>query len=257
MTSPQATRLYDLIALSPDLDRTAIAATLKSEGRISIPGILTPAAAERLTQALEQETPWGFTYFDGKEARYVDPPVRAQASQQTWQKLMHDIFRQARKHFSYAYDLYPIQESARLGRDKDLFLQDFFRFLNGPVMLDFIRDILDDKTVKSADAQATRFGPSHYLTLHDDDVKADERRCAYVFNCTRQWREDWGGYLQFFDSDGNGRAAFAPAFNTLNIFLVPQPHSVTYVPPFAGGYRYAISGWFRATPPVIDVPSKE
>ncbi|MDQ3495618.1 MAG: hypothetical protein M3485_08920 [Pseudomonadota bacterium] len=27
---------------------------------------------------------------------------------------------------------------------------------------------------------------------------------------------------------------------------MPRQHAVTFVPPFAGGYRYAISGWYPA-----------
>jgi len=48
-----------------------------------------------------------------------------------------------------------------------------------------------------------------------------------VFNLTRKWRPDWNGYLQFFDENGNGSTACRPAFNTLNLFGVPQPHAVT------------------------------
>ncbi len=239
----------DHLALNPHLDRKAIARTLKENGRVSIPDILVASHAERLTQALEQETPWGFTYFDGKDACFIDPPLLKNLPRATWDNLIRSIHQQARTHFSYAYDLYPIQESARLGRDRHLFLHMFFAFLNGPIMLDFIRDILDDPTIQSADAQATRFGPAHYLSQHNDEVKGSGRRCAYVFNCTRAWRPDWGGYLQFFDEAGAGLTAFQPGYNTLNIFLVPQLHAVSYVPPFAGGYRYAVSGWFRTTAP--------
>lgn len=250
-SQPVSPHTRPALALNPRLDRKAIARTLKENGRVSIPDILVEENAERLTQALERETPWGFTYFDGKNACFIDPPVLASLPKADWSALIRSIHQQARTHFSYAYDLYPIQESARLGRDKHLFLHDFYAFLNGPVVLDFIRGILNDPEVQSADAQATRFGPSHYLSLHNDEVKGSGRRCAYVFNCTRSWRPDWGGYLQFFDEAGNGRTAFQPAYNTLNIFLVPQPHAVSYVTPFANAYRYAVSGWFRATPPTV------
>ena len=39
---------------------------------------------------------------------------------------------------------------------------------------------------------------------------------------------------------------YMPAFNTLNIFRVPQPHSVAWVTPLAGAPRYAVTGWLRA-----------
>ena len=49
--------------------------------------------------------------------------------------------------------------------------------------------------------------------------------------------KDWGGHLAFFDDDGNITEALIPSFNTFNIFLVPQMHSVQLVSPFAGGKR--------------------
>jgi Rps23 Pro-64 3,4-dihydroxylase Tpa1-like proline 4-hydroxylase len=69
---------------------------------------------------------------------------------------------------------------------------------------------------------------------------------AYVMNfCAEEWRPDWGGYLLFYDEDGDVVAGFKPRFNALNLFRVPQKHSVTYVAPFAPIARFAITGWFR------------
>jgi Rps23 Pro-64 3,4-dihydroxylase Tpa1-like proline 4-hydroxylase len=35
----------------------------------------------------------------------------------------------------------------------------------------------------------------------------------------------------------------------LNIFAVPQPHSVTIVAPFAAAARYSVTGWLRMKRP--------
>ncbi|GEQ98074.1 proline hydroxylase [Iodidimonas gelatinilytica] len=244
-TRPDDARTPPSIALNPALDRTAIAARLAERGRVQIHNILAPKSAERLAHCLEQETPWSFTYFDGEAACIVDHQDLATISRERWTALQRKLFADARTGFSYAYGFYPVQESVRLHRDKGLFLLDFFAFLNGPEMLGLIRDILNDPHVAEADAQATRFGPSQFLTYHNDHVPGSNRRCAYVFNYTRQWLPDWGGYLQFFDDNKNGTEAFAPDFNTLNLFTVPQAHAVSFVTPFAGAYRYAISGWYR------------
>ena len=50
------------------------------------------------------------------------------------------------------------------------------------------------------------------------------------------------------DDDGNIRAGLAPTFNALNIITIPQPHNVSFITPFAGAYRFAISGWLRHDP---------
>jgi Rps23 Pro-64 3,4-dihydroxylase Tpa1-like proline 4-hydroxylase len=75
------------------------------------------------------------------------------------------------------------------------------------------------------------------------------RRAAYVLNLTPEWRPDWGGLLQFYDAMGNVSRAFTPGFNVLNIFRVPQPHSVSWVTPLAAAPRYAVTGWLRAAAP--------
>lgn len=236
----------DLPELSPDLDRAALAATLRRDGRVQVHNVLTDAAAARMERCLTQETPWSFTWFDGEAACIIDHDRMKEVSREEWAALQKKLFALARKDFTYACFLYPMQEAMRLGRDPGLYIHDFFRFLNGPEMMTLIRELLDDPTVSTADAQASRFGPSNFLSWHNDLVPDANRRCAYVFNFTRTWLPDWGGYLQFYDARGNGTAAFRPDFNTLNIFTVPQPHSVTFVPPFAGGWRYAVSGWYRA-----------
>jgi len=45
---------------------------------------------------------------------------------------------------------------------------------------------------------------------------------------------------------GNVTRAFTPGFNILNLFRVPQPHSVSWVNDLAPSPRYAVTGWLRA-----------
>jgi len=100
-----------------------------------------------------------------------------------------------------------------------------------------------DELVK-ADAQATLFAPNHYLGSHSDSHVANGWRVAYVLNLAPDnWHPDWGGYLLFLNEDGDVVEGFRPRFNALNLFLVPQEHLVSYVPPFAPTARLAITGW--------------
>ena len=94
-----------------------------------------------------------------------------------------------------------------------------------------------------ADAQATAYAPGDFLTAHDDNVAGKARRAAYVLGLTPGWRTDWGGLLLFHRDS----TAWVPRFNTLNLFGVPQPHSVSQVASFAGNRRYAVTGWLRAS----------
>ena len=70
-----------------------------------------------------------------------------------------------------------------------------------------------------------------------------------MFNFTKLWERDWGGYLQFFNAAHDIEQAFRPIFNALNLFAVPQDHSVGLVSPFAYGKRYSITGWLRTDAP--------
>jgi Rps23 Pro-64 3,4-dihydroxylase Tpa1-like proline 4-hydroxylase len=107
------------------------------------------------------------------------------------------------------------------------------------------RKITGAPNIRVVDGQATRYLPGHFLTSHDDGIDGQDRIAAYVINLTRDWRTDWGGLLQFHNAGGDVPLALKPGFNTIHLFRVPQMHSVSYVAPFAGAPRYAITGWLR------------
>lgn len=49
---------------------------------------------------------------------------------------------------------------------------------------------------------------------HSDllDLKNNRRAAAFVFNFTKLWERDWGGYLQFFKDRGDVELAWRPVF---------------------------------------------
>ena len=143
----------------------------------------------------------------------------------------------------------PIYDRWRQKSELGDVLNNAVEFLNGEAFLALMREVTGFDDIAFADAQATLYGPGHFLTLHDDAVVGKYRRAAYVLNLTEGWRQDWGGYLNFFDKDGNIEKAYKPAFNALNIFSVPSPHSVGLVAPFAGALRCSITGWLRSGEP--------
>jgi SM-20-related protein len=109
--------------------------------------------------------------------------------------------------------------------------------------LDVLRRVTGNQDVAFADAQLTAYGPGDFLTLHDDAAPATKRTAAYVFGLTKDWRADWGGALLFHDAAN--LVGWAPQFNVLNLFAVPQPHSVSLVSAAAAGRRFSVSGWLR------------
>lgn len=246
MSSPSETSINRLqMQLNPDLDRADLTQRFAATGRLQIRNILTPEAAMRMEQAMARDVPWSLTWHDGEEACLLSPERVGSMTPADRQQLQQQVFGIARQDFTYAFGLYHMTPETRRDSATVPVMEQFFEFLRSESMMAFMRDLLGEDDIRTVDAQASRFGPGQFLGWHNDLMPDHDRRCAYVFNFSRDWRPDWGGYLQFFDSQGNGLDAFMPSFNTLNIFRVPQPHAVTLVAPFAGRYRLAVSGWYR------------
>jgi len=234
-----------LFHLNADIDRSAIRHSLKSDGRAQIHHVLADDCADALLQCLQEDTPWSLTYFDEHGPGIIEAHNLPKVPEVHMEALRQRVYRHARQGFGYLYSLFHHDPGTHSDARYPPVLKQFFDFLASDNMLQLIRDLLDRNDVQEVDAQATRFSPGQFLGYHNDLVPGAKRRCAYVFNFTRQWRPEWNGYLQFFDQNGNSPAAFKPSFNTLNLFTVPQPHAVTCIPPYAGEHRYAVSGWYR------------
>ncbi|MFK4230147.1 2OG-Fe(II) oxygenase [Brevundimonas sp. NPDC003935] len=229
-------------------------------GRIHVPGFLSPEDAVRLHQALATEKLWLRSTMSGRQN--VDIPVEAINGMRPEQQagLMAASHDEAAAvlgqpgSLHYMFDTVRIDTAIVRGDWVNPLYNAFYRFLNGPEFLGFIRDLTGTSEARYVDARATRFLPGHYLTEHDDYQPGRARLFAYVLNLTPHWRSDWGGLLNFIDEDGHLAEAYAPRMNALNLFSVPQNHSVSFVTPFATAPRYSITGWIRADEPS---PSKD
>lgn len=234
------------LQLNPQLNRKLIREIFARQGRVHIPDLLTAQSAADLHDCLSTQTPWQLSLNIGQ--RHLDlaheqlpliPPDKREL-------MTRAMVEQARHGFQYVFDNYPLYDIYQSGR-RDHPLLHAHEFLNGPPFLDFVREVTQVAGITFADSQATRYSAGHFLTAHDDDVAGKNRRVAYVLNMTPQWRADWGGILQFIDRDGHIAEGYVPKFNALNLFRVPQLHSVSYVAPSAGQSRYSITGWLRGT----------
>ena len=225
-----------------------IHAVLKSSGRVHIPGFFRPEVAEEIFKAC-QDTEYKLS-FKGQHTNY-DLAERDVGVLDLGQKvgLLKLIHSQASKDFQYLYDAYRLSDLVETCALAPGVLADFFAMLNSEETLDVFRAMTGDSRIQYADAQLTRYRPGHFLTEHDDHHPEKHRLYAYVIKLTPVWRVDWGGLLMFLSADGHVAEAYAPRWNAINIFKVPQPHAVSVVAPFAGGARYSITGWLRAQKP--------
>lgn len=237
-----------LFEINPALDREALARRFARDRRVQVRDVLTERTAREIRDILAHRTDWGVAWEAAGDGPH---PLRAadmaKASPQDnaaiGRKLMAAM---SGRDYAFVYGQYPIltalQEKWDEGSPHDLLIE----HINADPFMTLVREITGFASLRKADAQATLYRPGHFLAMHDDSHVMEGWRVAYVLNLAiDDWRPEWGGYLQFYDDDGDVIAGFRPRFNALNLFAVPQKHNVTYVPPFAPVGRYAITGWFR------------
>jgi hypothetical protein len=229
-----------------DIDIAPHARSMAECGRVHIPNFLETRSAKRLLTSLEMETRWNLVTTLGGVHRDLDHAGMDRQDPVEKARFFAHVYAPARAgDFQYLFGNIPIYDAYHRGTGRP-YLNTLFEFLNGEPMLDVARKITGCADIGFADAQATRYSPGHFLTVHDDGIEGKDRRAAYVLNLTPDWRADWGGLTAFLGADGHVDEAFTPKFNALNLFRVPQPHAVTVVAPFAPRPRFAITGWFSA-----------
>jgi hypothetical protein len=228
--------------LNPALDVARLASGFRRDRRVHLTNFLVEEDAEALLRHLRGDCGWRVVIRHG-DKRYEFSP--SDFSDKQRDKLNH-IVRQANPdgiHYCFQTVYVPHSESERAANPTPLNL--FVEFLSSAPVLSLVKAITGADDVLFADGQATAYGPGDFLSMHNDDQRAEKRKVAYSFGLSPSWDVDWGGLLLFLGSDGHVERAFAPVFNALNLFAVPQRHCVTLIAPFAESRRYSVSGWFR------------
>jgi Rps23 Pro-64 3,4-dihydroxylase Tpa1-like proline 4-hydroxylase len=231
--------------LNPDLPLEALATQYQSRGRILVPDLFVPRAADDLHDILAQRTEWSLVHneADGRVSVLSGADLAAMPPQEKAHRLQ-GVLDRARDGFSFLYRANLMADRYLKGIEPEHPLNRVIEYINGPEFLGLVRRITGISSITKADAQATLYGPGDFLTTHDDKIPAAKRRVAYVLGMSRGWRADWGGLLQFYDRNGSVEEVFVPRFNSLMLFTVPQMHAVTAVAPYAPMARYSITGWF-------------
>ncbi|MBF7072438.1 2OG-Fe(II) oxygenase [Glaciecola sp. MH2013] len=212
-----------------------------SKQRFRIPGFLAPSSATRIATVVKEIRDYELVFFAGNENKAVRESELRKHSDETRGNLQAQIFQNAANGVGFLYGRHPIIEG-----EKQAPLLEFKQWLNSPQTIDWVRTVTGHHDISHADANVTRFARGEFLTRHNDVAPNETRRVAFVMNLSEQWHADWGGLLQFFESDGTSVESYTPTFNSLSLFDVSRPHSVTCVAPFSPALRLSISGWFRA-----------
>ncbi|MEJ6595276.1 2OG-Fe(II) oxygenase family protein [Parasphingorhabdus sp.] len=235
-----------MFTLNSLLDREKLRRQFQDEDRLSVEGFLSGNGVDALFANLRSRGDWMEIFNSGDKLIELNPTAQQKLTDVQRNELSRAIYAQAREGFQYRYETIRVPDEAEVRAAMDDVIVRFAEWISGGEAHAFFREITGFNDIDFADAQATAYSPGHFLTGHDDDFPGKNRRAAYVFNLTPVWRTEWGGLLLFHD-DANAISGLVPGFNRLNIFKVPQMHSVTEVTQSAPYRRYAITGWLRKT----------
>jgi len=234
-----------MFRLNPDLDRAALARTYRETRRVQIADLLNLEGAEAVAAELKRRPDWRQVVNSGGKVFDLDRPTRAAMTAAQREALDQAVYAGARTGFQHRYESIRVPDEASARAQADDPITAFAVWLSGGEARHLLREVTRNPDIAFADAQATAFAPGDFLTGHDDEVAGKGRIAAYVFGLTPLWRIEWGGLLLFHGSGGNVEGGLTPRFNTLNIFAVPQLHSVSEVTRAAPYRRYSITGWLR------------
>ena len=227
-----------------DQDRIRLRSELIAVGRTRLSPAVTPEAAEALRDELTQSTAWVRTMRQGNVERELDSATLASLSP-AHLAAIEQLARQGDESvFRFLHDAIRLSPDGAERRKRGWLVDGCAEMLNSPATLDLVSELTGEQ-VHCFRGDATRYLPGHFLTTHNDGRKYAKRVLAFVLNLSN-WHIDWGGLMLFHDGDGNVACGWPPRFNTANLFLVPQDHSVSWVTPLAREPRLTISGWFYA-----------
>ena len=240
------------LLLNPDLDVDAIAATYARVGRVRIPGFMVEDGLRELHAQLVRRHDWRqvMNVADGilelsRDERTAMPSGEAEA-------LYAAMHERACLGFQYRYEGLRIFEP---GHDATDVLDAVAQLMAAAPMLAFLKTVVARSGLRFTEGQATAYAKGDFLTCHDDEAPGRGRVAAFVLGMTPSWRPEWGGLLLFHSDDDSRVEGNVPRFNTLDLFSVPQRHSVSIVTPSAPGRRLAITGWLSATSAANTAPT--
>lgn len=241
--------------INGELDGEMHKAHYEASGRVHVADFFSKQSAEQIAQGLERDVDWSYFLFAkdraaGKKHLWeVTPEIRKDYSPAQERALYDLAYECVKEGYGFIYETNQLTASGEGGKKIRLQhrgeMSRFYDFVNSAPFLEIARKITGADDVCRAEPNATSFSAGQFLASHDDSAAAT-RRVAFVFNFSRNWKPDYGGLLEFLSTDGHVESAFVPYFNSLNLFRVPQAHSVSCVAPFAPGRRLAVSGWLHA-----------
>lgn len=238
-----------MFRLADGLDADALARRFAAQRWLHVPDLLAGDAALMLHRQLRARQDWTQVLTTASGVAELDRPTRAAMTSEQARALDDAVYAQARAGFQYRFETIRVPDETSERAVSHNLLATFAQWLSEGEAREFLRTVTGAVDIAFADAQATAYAPGDFLTGHDDAVAGKDRRVAYVFGLTPVWRLEWGGLLLFHGADGHVSSGLVPGLNSLNLFAVPNMHSVSEVTRAAAYRRYSVTGWLRSGRP--------
>lgn len=237
---------WNAIGLGQRLDVSALKQAFKRDRRVRIHDFLDPEVAAALHANLRARTDWLQHINQGDVLYELDRDVRQTMEPAQADALNDAVYASARAGFQFRFEAIRVPDEASAREASEDPLAAFASFMSSAPVIAMLREVTGAAQITFADAQGTAYSPGDFLTGHDDAVNGKNRHAAYVLGLTPHWRLEWGGLLLFHSHDGQVSHGGVPTFNTLDLFSVPQMHSVAEVTRAAAYRRYSVTGWLRS-----------
>lgn len=231
------------LALNSDHDVEAIAATYAAEGRVRIPAFMVENGLRGLHGEIVARQDWRQVMNIPGGILELSREERAAISLADAEELDATMHKRACLGFQYRYEGLRIPEPSGEVTDG---LDKMAHVMAAAPMLGFLGKVIGQSDLMFTEGQVTAYATGDFLTCHDDQAPGRRRVAAFVLGMTPSWRPEWGGLLLFHSDDDSQVYGLVPRFNTLDLFSVPQRHSVSTVSPSAPGRRLAITGWLSS-----------
>lgn len=231
---------------NPFVDFAKARRDYRDDSKVRIDDVFEKAFVEEVIQHIVRNIEFKNAFISQQQVRMLSDAEIQAMPQEEQQKVFTEVHQNASNGFGFLYGSHKVDKD--FDRAKHQVITKVYDWLNAESTLESIRDILGDSSIVSANCQVTRYSQGQFLTRHDDVNAKEGRRVAYVISLTPDWHPDWGGLLQFYTKEGEPTNSFSPKFNSMTMFDVKHPHSVTYLAPYIKYYRYSITGWFCDKP---------
>lgn len=227
-----------------DVDVAALKAEFADKGFVKIDDFIDEPSSRELIKNLPPAADrWQMTFRRDGRVEALEANRMQSMTERNRVKLSNEIYSAALNGPQFVYQKISLDEAATEAANKDekgLLVREM---LNSDAVLSLVKSVSGEEGLTRALSDATYFVRNQFKNreMGPDDGAV---HVGFELYLTSPWREDFGGFLNFYDDDGNILDAVYPRFRQLVLYRLPRAHGVSALAPFCNALRFSISGSF-------------